>query len=71
METGWNPLPNNEIPANVPAPRISLTAEIKIRAAVKPRPIPNPSNIDLPTEFLLANASALPKIIQLTTIKGM
>ena len=71
IETGWKLLPNKDIPAKVPAPRISLTAAIRINAHVKPRPIPNPSTAERPTEFLLAKASALPRIIQFTTIRGI
>ena len=40
------------------------------RATVKPTPIPRPSTAEAITEFLPAKASALPRIMQLTTIRG-
>ena len=55
----------------VPLPRISRTAEIRESATVNPSPIPRPSTADLTTPFLDAKASALARIIQLTTISGM
>ena len=55
---------------NVPAPRISLTDAIQQSAIVKPTPIPKPSTAEAITEFLPAKASALPRIMQLTTISG-
>ena len=58
------------IPAKVPAPNTSRTVAIARSAMVKPRPIPIPSKIDLPTVFLPANISARPKIIQLTVISA-
>ena len=55
---------------SVPYPKNSLTAPIRVSARVKPIPINNPSRIDQPTLFLLAKLSALPRIMQLTTISG-
>ena len=54
----------------VPLPMISLTAPITVSASVKPRPIPIPSNAESRALFLLANISALPRMIQFTTIRG-
>ena len=55
---------------NVPAPKSSRIAPIKVRVAVKPIPIPKPSKMLGTTEFLEANISARAKIIQFTTISG-
>ena len=55
---------------SVPLPKNSLTVAIQNRAAVKPIPIPIPSTAEAITGFLLANASALPRMIQFTTIRG-
>ena len=55
---------------NVPAPRISRIVPITKSAPVKPIPMPRPSTAEASTPFLLAKASALPRIIQLTTISG-
>ncbi len=54
-----------------PEPSSSRIKEIKIKAKVKPIPVPRPSAMDLITVLLEANESALWKIMQLTTIKGM
>lgn len=56
--------------SRLPVPSISLRKEIIIRAIVKPKPIPSASAAESNTEFLDANASARPKIIQFTTISG-
>ena len=45
--------------------------DIARTANVYPRPIPKPSKAESKTPFLLAKASARPKMIQLTTINGM
>ena len=58
------------IPANVPAPITSRIVAIESSASVKPSPIPTPSSADLKTVFLPANISALPRMMQLTTISG-
>ena len=42
-----------------------------VKPRVKPRPIPKPSKIDGNTGFFEAYDSALPRIIQLTTINGI
>ena len=57
------------MPAKLAAPNTSRTAAIAQSASVKPRPMPRPSSADLPTEFLLANISALPRIMQFTPVK--
>ena len=57
-------------PKSLPAPRSSLTPPIIMSAQVKPMPIPRPSAAERITLFLPANASALPRIMQLTTISG-
>ena len=44
---------------------------MQVRAKVNPKPIPTPSNIERIGLFLDANASARPRIIQLTTIRGI
>ena len=54
----------------VPAPKTSRIVLIRKRAAVKPIPMPTPSTAEARTGFLLAKASALPRMIQLTTIRG-
>ena len=54
----------------LPEPKISRIKAISNRARVKPIPIPNPSNALLYTVFFEANASARPKIIQFTVIRG-
>lgn len=57
-------------PAIAPVPSSSLTAPMRSSAAVKPTPMPRPSTAEAATEFLQANASALPRMMQLTTISG-
>ena len=42
-----------------------------VKPSVNPRPIPRPSKMDGITGFLDAYDSALPKIIQFTTISGI
>jgi hypothetical protein len=58
-------------PRRVPEPKSSLIEPRIKRDMVKPRPIPKPSAMDRIGLFLDAKASALPRIIQFTTIKGM
>ena len=53
-----------------PAPRISRIELMRNRAVVKPTPIPRPSTAEARTGFLLAKASALPRMMQLTTMSG-
>lgn len=60
-----------EILNNDPFPRISLIDPNIVKANVNPRPDPNPSNNESKTPFLEAKLSALPKTIQLTTIRGI
>ena len=59
------------MPKIVPEPINSLKKPRQDNPNVNPSPIPIPSNIDGNTGFLEAYASALPKIMQLTTIKGI
>ena len=59
------------IPKKVPAPTSSLIVPTAIKEIVNPNPIPIASNMEGSTGFLPAYASALPSMIQLTTIKGM
>lgn len=54
-----------------PVPINSLKKAIIKQAKAKPIETPRASNIESTTECLLAKASALPKIIQLTVIRGM
>ena len=44
---------------------------IRTMAKVKPRPIPKPSMIESQSPFFDANASARPRMMQLTTMSGM
>ena len=62
-----------ELPAQVndPVPITSLNKATTIIAAAKPAEYPNASIIESETLFLLANDSALPNMIQLTTINEM
>lgn len=57
-------------PKMEPEPNSSLTAASTVKAQVKPKPMPKPSKMDETTEFLLAKASARPKTMQFTTIRG-
>jgi release factor glutamine methyltransferase len=54
----------------VPETINSSIAPKTINTIEKPSPIIKPSNADLPQVFLLAKASALPKIAQLVTMSG-
>ena len=58
-------------PKTVPTPNSSRMEEIRVMASVKPRPMPKPSTAEASGLFLKANASARPKMMQLTTISGM
>ena len=71
IKAGWKFAPNREMPINLPAPITSLKKLKHIAICITKLPIPRPSNKDAIIPFLLAKASALPKIIQLTTINGM
>ena len=64
----WKLLGKNGNPKIVPLPSNSLTAPRQNKPKVNPRPIPSPSIKDLPTVFLEAKASALPRITQFTTM---
>ena len=57
-------------PNTVPAPSSSRMMPMQSIAAVKPTPIPRPSMMEGSTLFLLANISARPRMMQLTTIRG-
>ena len=59
------------LPNIAKSPSNSLIKPMAVRDIVKPSPIPMPSNAESRMEFLFANASALPRTIQLTTISGM
>ncbi len=54
----------------VPEPKTSLIRDMRSRLKVNPIPIPSASSIDTRTPFWFAKPSALPRMIQLTTIKG-
>ena len=54
-----------------PEPSSSRHIPRRVRPKVNPSPIPIPSNREAMGEFFAAKASALPKIIQFTTISGM
>ena len=58
-------------PKMLPAPSNSRKEPIMVKATENPSPIPIPSNSDKPIEFFAAYASALPRIMQLTTISGI
>ncbi len=58
-------------PENVPFPRNSLMVAMRVNAAVKPAPMPIPSSAERKTPFLQANISALARMMQFTTIRGM
>ena len=49
---------------------ILIYVAMTTRVRVKPMPMPMPSRADSPTECLLANISARPRMMQLTTIRG-
>ena len=55
----------------VPLPKNSLMAPRIVSVIVKPIPTPIPSKNESKGPFLAAYDSALPKIIQLTTISGI
>ena len=59
---------NRVIPNTLPAPRISRALPKIVKPRVKPKPQPRPSKRLAIGEFLAAKLSALPKMIQLTTI---
>ena len=58
------------MPQKVPAPRISRMVAIAHSASVKPRPMPRPSIAESTTPCLFAYISALPRMMQLTTISA-
>ena len=57
-------------PKTVPLPRSSRIRPMATSAPVKPAPIPSPSRADSPTLLREAKASARPRMMQLTTIRG-
>ena len=66
-------LPENQgtgRPQKVPLPRTSRMTAMAQMARVKPKPMPTPSTAESSTLFLLANISARPRMMQLTTIRG-
>ena len=67
---GWLERTGSFAPKKEPAPRISRMEPMQSRAVVKPTPIASPSSAESAGACLLAYISALPKIMQLTTISG-
>jgi hypothetical protein len=73
--TGWNlgpmlqPICFQRV--RVPLPATSRIDATITRAMVNPRPMPMPSARDSQGELRAANASARPRMMQLTTIRGM
>ena len=64
-------MPKSCIPERiVPIPSVSRISAMIRSATRKPMPIPSPSSAESPTVFFLANISALPSTIQLTTIRA-
>jgi hypothetical protein len=63
--------PMNLYPNIEPLPNSSLIKPKVVNPKVKPNPIPIPSNIESIGVLRLANASALPRIKQFTTMSGM
>lgn len=59
------------MPNTFPLPKNSRALPKIVSAMANPSPMPTPSIIDERTLFFEANASALPKTMQFTTIKGM
>ncbi len=70
INSGGSKLRDIENPSMVPFPDTSLMADMSISAHVNPIPMPSASKIESTTGLLQANASALPRTIQFTTIKG-
>ncbi len=58
------------MPNRLPLPRISRMQPMSSRVKVKPMPMPRPSRADSTTWCLVANISARPRMMQLTTIRG-
>ena len=58
-------------PAQVPFPISSLTDATRIRATVKPSPMPIPSKKEATGPCFPAYASARPMMMQFTTISGI
>ena len=58
-------------PRRQPVPRSYLIAPMAASASVNPIPMPIPSRAESTTVFLFANASARPRMMQFTTIRGM
>ena len=58
-------------PNTEPLPSASRTAPSRVSDSVKPNPMPIPSSAESATLFFEANASARPRMMQLTTISGM
>ena len=56
------------MPRKVPLPKTSRMQAMAVSARVKPKPMPTPSSAESSTVFLLANISARPKMMQLTTM---
>ena len=56
---------------SAPVPTSSRMAPSTASAAVKPSPMPRPSAVEATRPFLEAKASARPRMMQLTTMRGM
>ena len=54
-----------------PVPSSSRVAPSRVSPKVKPKPMPMPSKILAMGPFFAANASARPRMMQFTTMRGM
>lgn len=68
---GKYPGPKTGTLKRVPLPKTSRMEPNTRRDSVKPSPIPNPSAKESMRGFFEAKASALPRMMQLTTIRGI
>ena len=68
---GKYPGPNAGTSKRVPFPKTSRMEPNTRRESVKPNPIPNPSATESTRGCFEAKASALPRMMQLTTMRGM
>ena len=68
---GKYPGPKAGILKRVPLPKTSRMEPNTRSDSVKPNPIPNPSATESTRGCFEAKASALPKMMQLTTIRGI
>ena len=70
MTQGSNRGPRTSKPRSLPAPRSSRTPLSRRRMIVKPAAVPRASSSDRATLFREANASARPRMMQLTTMSA-